>query len=137
MARLKVLAKELKAEIYALYLAYRHPKTPIYAKIWLACVLGYAISPIDLIPDFIPVLGYLDDLVLIPLGISLAIKMMPPDILAECRAKAKEPRKITGPMGWIAAVIITLIWVGLAFLLLLIVWYLAFGHSANAFPING
>ena len=75
-------AGELKTETYALYLAYKHPKVPWYAKGLAACVVAYALDPIDLIPDFIPVLGVLDDLILVPLGISIVIKMIPADVLA-------------------------------------------------------
>ncbi len=87
---LKSKAKQLKSEILVLYLVLKHPKTPWYAKIVVAVVVGYALSPIDLIPDFIPVLGYLDDLILIPLGIFLALKLVPQSIVLECRAKASE-----------------------------------------------
>jgi uncharacterized membrane protein YkvA (DUF1232 family) len=121
LARLRTWARGLKNEIHVLHLAYRHPNTPVYAKIWLACVVGYAISPIDLIPDFIPVLGYLDDLVLLPLGIWLAARMIPPDIVAECRAKAKEPTQLQSPVRWLAATIIIILWVGFV----LTLWRLA------------
>src|SRR5438270_13940927 len=83
-------AKQLKTELYALYLAYKDPRVPWYARVFAACVVGYAFSPIDLIPDPIPVVGYLDDLVLVPLGIALARKMIPADVLAECRVKAQD-----------------------------------------------
>jgi len=79
-----------KGRVYALYLAYKDPRTPMYARIFAAVVVGYAFSPIDLIPDPIPVLGYLDDLVLIPLGVYLALKMIPAEVMAECRVKATE-----------------------------------------------
>jgi uncharacterized membrane protein YkvA (DUF1232 family) len=82
-------AGELKTEIYAIYLAVKNPKVPWYAKGLAACVVAYALSPIDLIPDFIPVLGVLDDLILVPLGISIVIKMIPAEVLAECREKAR------------------------------------------------
>src|SRR5512144_3435294 len=82
-------ARRLKVEAYTLYLAYRDPRVPWYARIFAACVVGYAFSPIDLIPDFIPVLGYLDDLLLVPLGIALTIRLIPPDVLSECREQAK------------------------------------------------
>src|SRR5215468_413091 len=82
--------RQLKREVYALYLAARHPQTPWYAKLFVAGVVAYAFSPIDLIPDFIPVLGYVDDLILIPIGIAVAIKLVPPHVLAECRARAEE-----------------------------------------------
>lgn len=111
--RLKRWAGRLKTEIYALYLAYRDPRVPWYARLFAACVVGYAFSPIDLIPDPIPVLGYLDDLVLVPLGIALAVRMIPPDVLAECRAEARE---VAGnkPVNRVAAVVVIAVWVSLA-----------------------
>jgi uncharacterized membrane protein YkvA (DUF1232 family) len=81
--------QQIKVETYALYLAYRDPRTPWYAKLLAASVVAYAVSPIDLIPDFIPVLGILDDLVIVPLGAALAIKMVPKEVTAECREKAR------------------------------------------------
>ena len=81
-------ARQLKREIEALMLAARDPRTPWYAKWLVAGVVAYALSPIDLIPDFIPVLGQLDDLILVPLGIAIAIRLIPTEVLAECRAKA-------------------------------------------------
>jgi uncharacterized membrane protein YkvA (DUF1232 family) len=114
-------AKRLKAETYALYLAYRDPRVPWYTKLFAACVVGYAFSPIDLIPDFIPVLGYLDDLVLVPLGIALAIKMIPPSVLAECRQQAKD-RIASKPTNWLAAAVIIAIWLLLAGAVLSSIW---------------
>src|SRR5438270_7568583 len=96
-------AKQLKTELYALYLAYKDPRVPWYARLFAACVVGYAFSPIDLIPDPIPVLGYLDDLVLVPIGIALARKMIPPDLLAECREKAQTRLAEGRPTNWLAA----------------------------------
>lgn len=87
--RFKARVDRLKKEIHALYLAYKDPRVPWAAKVFTAVVVGYALSPIDLIPDFIPVLGYLDDLVLLPLGIWLALKMIPSEVLEECRQKAR------------------------------------------------
>ena len=81
----------------------------MYAKILAACVVGYAFSPIDLIPDFIPVLGLLDDLILIPIGIALVLKMIPAEVMADCRQKAGE--MIDKPTNWYAASVIILIWV--------------------------
>lgn len=109
----KQRARRLKLETHAIYLACRHEKTPWYARLLAACVVGYAFSPIDLIPDFIPVLGYLDDLLLVPLGITLVIKIIPAEVLAECRNKAREldERK---PTNWIAAAIIFLVWLIIA-----------------------
>src|SRR5512137_362302 len=80
---IKDAARRLKVETYALYLACRDPRTPWYAKAWAVLVVAYAFSPIDLIPDFVPVLGYLDDLVIIPLGIWLALRMIPPAVMAD------------------------------------------------------
>lgn len=108
---LKARARTLKADIYALYLAYRDPRVPWYAKAFAALVVGYAVSPVDLVPDFIPLLGYLDDLVLLPLGISLALRMIPSDVMEECRAIARssqaDGRRL---VSWTAGVFILLIW---------------------------
>lgn len=107
----KQFAHNLKQEIFVLYFAARHPKTPLYAKLLIAVVVAYAFSPIDLIPDFIPILGYLDDLILLPLGIALAIKIIPAQVLTECRmqaaAKASDGQK---PTNWIAGTVILFIW---------------------------
>ena|SRR5258705_13426492 len=86
----KERARALKREIKALWVAYRDPRTPRTAKLVAGIVLAYAISPIDLIPDFIPVLGQLDDLLLVPLGIALVIKLIPPEVLADARAQADD-----------------------------------------------
>ena len=81
-------ARRLKREVYALYLAVRDPRCPWYARLFAGMVVAYVFSPIDLIPDFIPVIGYLDDLILVPLGVMVAIRLIPPQILAESRAEA-------------------------------------------------
>jgi uncharacterized membrane protein YkvA (DUF1232 family) len=107
---LKQRARRLKAELYALYLAYRDPRVPWYARLFAASVVAYAISPIDLIPDFIPVLGYLDDLILVPLGIVLALRMIPPEVMAECRERAKETSREGRRTSWVAAGVIVGIW---------------------------
>ena len=106
----KQKSRHLKIEIYALYLAYRDPRVPWYAKAFVALVVGYAFSPIDLIPDFIPVLGYLDDLVLIPLGVAVALKMIPEKIMEDCRIRSKEVMSKKKPINWKAAVVIICIW---------------------------
>jgi uncharacterized membrane protein YkvA (DUF1232 family) len=109
----KQRARQLKTEVYALYLAYRDPRVPWPARIFAACVVAYAFSPIDLIPDPIPVLGYLDDLILIPIGVALARKMIPADVLAECRERARV--EIAGkPVNWAAAAVIIAVWLLLA-----------------------
>ena len=117
---LKQRARQLKAETFALYLAVRHPDTPWYAKLLVSAIVAYAFSPIDLIPDFIPILGYLDDLVLIPLGIALAIKLVPPPVLAECRARAQEVMMNGKSVSRVAGVVVVIIWLALA--ALCIVW---------------
>jgi uncharacterized membrane protein YkvA (DUF1232 family) len=114
-------ARQLKAETYALFLAYRDRRTPWYARIFVACVVAYAFSPIDLIPDFIPVLGYLDDLILIPLGIALALKMIPPQVMADSRVKAQDLLGQDRPRSWIAAAAIVTIWLALAVLAIVLV----------------
>ena len=106
----KQKATRLQQDTYALYLAYRDPRVPWPARVWAACVVAYALSPIDLIPDFGPVLGYLDDLVLIPLGISLALRMIPPEVMADSRARAQQVIGQGGPQGKVAAAIIVFIW---------------------------
>jgi len=114
-------ARQLESETYALYLACRDPRVPWYAKAFAVCVVGYAVSPIDLVPDFVPVLGYLDDLVLVPLGITLAIKMIPPTILDECRKKAREALSQDVPGKRAAAAIVIAAWLLLiAFVVLVI-----------------
>lgn len=107
-------ARALKRETYAVYLACRDPRVPWYGRLLAACIVGYAFSPIDLIPDFVPVLGYLDDLILIPLGIALLLKVIPSEVMAECREKAAISMAGGKPRNWIAAAIIVLIWIGLA-----------------------
>ena len=118
--RLESWARRLKVEVYALYLTYRDPRVPWYARVFAAVVVGYAFSPIDLIPDPVPVLGYLDDLILIPLGVALAIKMIPPPVLAECREKARNAKD--RPVSKVAAVVVVVVWFTLA---ALAVWLVA------------
>jgi uncharacterized membrane protein YkvA (DUF1232 family) len=110
----KLRAKQLKIEVYALYLAYRAPRVPLFARVFALCVVAYAFSPIDLIPDPIPVLGYLDDLVLIPLGVTLAIKMIPADVMADCRERSRDIIGQGKPVNRVAAGVIIAIWLLLA-----------------------
>ena len=110
----KKRAGQLKKETYTIYLAYKDPRTPLYARLFAACVVGYAFSPIDLIPDPIPVLGYLDDLVLVPLGIAIALNMIPPPVLAECREKAVTALSQDKPTNWVVVTAIITIWLLLA-----------------------
>ena len=114
----KQRARRLKVEVYALYLAYRDPRVPWYGRVFAACVVGYAFSPIDLIPDPIPVLGYLDDLVIIPLGVKVALSMIPPEVMVESRVKAQEVIRQGKPVNRAAAVVIVMIWLLLAALVI-------------------
>ena len=120
LAELKQRARHLTAETFALYLAARDPRTPWYAKLLVAGIVAYAFSPIDLIPDFVPVIGYLDDLILIPAGVALAIKLVPDSVLAECRARAQETMQNGKPVSRVAGAVIVVIWVALA--ALCVVW---------------
>jgi uncharacterized membrane protein YkvA (DUF1232 family) len=127
---LKTRARQLKSEVYALYLAGLHPQTPRYAKLYLLAVVAYALSPIDLIPDFIPVLGLLDELILLPFAIALAVKLIPQNVMAECRARAAEQRPSGSRLARYGAVFIGVLW--LAFIAAAAFWaYNAFAHERN------
>lgn len=112
--QLKVYAKRLKRELFVLYLAYKDNRVPWYAKVFSICVVAYAFSPIDLIPDFIPVLGYLDDIILIPLGISLALKMIPKSVTNDLRIKADKIQQKEKPTNWFVGILFIVIWILLA-----------------------
>jgi uncharacterized membrane protein YkvA (DUF1232 family) len=114
LERFRRRVRKLKAETLALYLASRHPQTPWYAKLVVAAIVAYAFSPIDLIPDFIPVLGLMDELVVLPLGIVLALALIPPHVMTECRARAEAVMKDGKPVSRAAGVVIVVIWAGLA-----------------------
>ena len=114
--RWQTAARALKRELYALYLASRDPRTPWYAKAAIAGVLAYALSPIDLIPDFIPVLGYLDDLVLLPAGIWVALRLIPPTVMAESRARAEEAVRL--PASKVGLIVVLGLWAFSALFLL-------------------
>ncbi|MGF6306678.1 uncharacterized membrane protein YkvA (DUF1232 family) [Bradyrhizobium sp. i1.8.4] len=122
LSSIKDWARNLKRDSVALYLASRDPRVPWYAKALAVAIAAYALSPIDLIPDFIPVIGYLDDLILLPLGIRLAIALIPAEVMAECRAKAsavlQRPTSRAGMIAiialWIAGAV-ALTWAALAY----------------------
>jgi uncharacterized membrane protein YkvA (DUF1232 family) len=104
----------LKRDVIALYLATRDPRVPWYAKAVAACVAAYALSPIDLIPDFIPVLGHLDDVILVPLGVMLAVRLIPQEVLEESRRRAEAMAE--APTDWRIGVLFLLVWaIALAF----------------------
>jgi len=115
--KLKEKAKLLKSEVVAIYLSMKDSRTPIYAKIMIVITISYAFSPIDIVPDFIPVLGYLDDLVILPLLITASIKLIPKEILAENRIKAKENIQINKKIGIFSALVIVILWLGIILLI--------------------
>ena len=126
--RLKAWARGLKLSVHALYLAARHPDTPWYAKVMATVVAAYAFSPIDLIPDPIPVLGYLDDLVLLPIGIWLTLKLIPAEVWEECRARAQAEAALERPRSWGAAAVIVALWLLAVYLCVAWLWPLARHH---------
>lgn len=103
-------ARQLSAQTYTLYLAYRHPRTPWYAKVFAALIVGYVFSPIDPIPDFIPGLGLLDEMVVVPIGVLFATKMIPRDVIEECRDKAREVAEGEKPVSRVAAGVVVAVW---------------------------
>ena len=128
--RIKQKTENLKIELLALWFAYRHPKTPWYAKVLVMLIGGYAFSPIDLIPDFIPFIGYLDDLLILPLGIYIAVRLIPKEVLDETRVKAKEwlEQKRDDPKSKAAGALIVFVWI----LIILV----AFNYFLKAFVIG-
>lgn len=110
LEKLKSRARALKNEVFAVYLAAKDPRTPWYAKALVFFVVAHTFSPIDLIPDFIPVLGYLDDLIITPGGLWLAVRMIPPEVLADAR-KMAATQSVEKSVGYVGAVVIVCIWV--------------------------
>ena len=106
---MKIWARGLRRDAHAVYLAAHDPRVPWYAKALAIAVAGYALSPVDLIPDFIPVLGYIDDLIIVPLGVGLVVSLIPDEVMAECRTKADEAEQ--RPRRREAAIIIVAIWI--------------------------
>ncbi|MCP5245171.1 MAG: DUF1232 domain-containing protein [Burkholderiales bacterium] len=111
--KVKHRLNQLKNDTYALYLAAQDPRTPWYVKIMIAAIVGYALSPVDLIPDFIPFFGYLDDLIVLPIGIAFAIRLIPHQVMADCRARALalEVENSQLPVSWTAGIVVILLWV--------------------------
>jgi uncharacterized membrane protein YkvA (DUF1232 family) len=109
LREIKAWARMLKREVHAIYFAAQSPRVPWYTKCLAMAVAGYALSPIDLIPDFIPILGYVDDLIIVPLGIWLVLSLIPEDVMTACRARADQA--VTGPHGKTAAIAIIAIWI--------------------------
>lgn len=109
--KMKKWARNLKKQLLVLYLAYRDERVPWYAKLFTMLVVAYAFSPIDLIPDVIPILGYLDDLILVPLGVYLALKLIPKEVLEDCKRKVEERQTTSKPKNWITGIIIITLWI--------------------------
>lgn len=111
-SRLQGWARSLKRDVMTLWFCTHHPDTPWWLRLLMLAIVAYALSPIDLIPDFIPLLGYLDDLLLLPLGIWLAVRLMPPGILADCRVQALawEQQHSARPVSRVGAAVVLLIW---------------------------
>jgi len=114
IAALKARARELRQHTLTVYYAARDPRTPLWVRLLAVIVAAYALSPIDLIPDFIPVIGYLDDLVLIPLGLALVVRLTPPDVMAAARAQAQQAA--ARPVNYFAAAVIAGVWCLVAWL---------------------
>jgi len=130
LARLQAWAKELKAQLLTLWFCRSHPATPWHAKALAALVVAYAFSPIDLIPDFIPVLGYLDDLIIVPLGIYLTLRLIPSEVVVEARSQADAwiAAHKDRPRNYAAAVAVVAIWIAVAYSL----WTLWRAHSLSS-----
>ncbi len=111
MEKLRNWASKLKHNLIALYLVYKDKRLSWWVRIFTLCVVGYAFSPIDIIPDFIPIIGYLDDLILVPVGIYFALKMIPKEIFQECLDKAKSMDKSDVPRNWVAGLFVITVWV--------------------------
>ncbi len=126
--RLKKRAAALKRDTLALLFAYKDKRTPWYAKAFAALVVAYAFSPIDLIPDFIPVLGYLDDVILVPAGIALSLKMIPPKIMEDARLRAEQHLRDKKPTNWWMAGMIILVWIAIITVICLAI-YKALKHK--------
>ena len=121
--KLKERAKKLKNDIPAVFLALKHSKTPVFSKITAAVTVYYALSPIDLIPDFIPVMGYLDDVILFPALIALTIKPIPKDVWTECREKSEGIWADGKPKKWYYAIPIVAVWAIIIWLILKAIWF--------------
>ena len=118
---LAVKARQLKSVLFTLYLASKDPRVPLYVKILMLLIIAYALSPVDIVPDFIPVLGYVDDLIILPLGIYLVLKLIPEDVKAEYREKAGTQLP-GGNLKWVGLAMIILVWLLVAFWIIVVFW---------------
>ena len=119
---IKERAKRLKFDVPAVFIALRDKQTPFIAKVFAALTVGYALSPLDLVPDFIPVLGYLDDIIILPALVALTVKFIPSEVWERSREKSAELWKNGKPKKWYFAIPIVLIWLFTAFLVVKIIW---------------
>ncbi len=131
MDQLRDWARTIQRDVVALYLAARDPRVPRLAKLVAVCVVAYALSPVDLIPDFIPVLGYLDDVILVPLGILLAVRLVPGDVMADLRSKADLHSVL--PKSRAAAIMVVAIWMAVAAAISW--WWFKGDITANSTPM--
>jgi len=120
---LKKKAKQLKIDIPAVFIALRKKETPIIAKIFAGITIIYVLSPIDLIPDFIPILGYLDDVIILPSLIALTVRLIPPDMFAECRIRSEKIWADGNPKKWYFALPIVTIWLLVVCLIIKVIWF--------------
>lgn len=116
----KMWAKKLKRQIYLLYVSYKDPRVKWYAKVFVACVVAYAFSPIDLIPDFIPILGLLDDIILVPIGIYLSLKMIPTDVITDASLRVEALKVQSKPKNWLVGGLIIFGWLFIGIWLLFV-----------------
>lgn len=121
ISKAKQWARTIKRDVHAVWLAARDPRTPWFAKLLALVVAAYAVSPIDLIPDFIPVIGYLDDLIIVPLGILLVVKLVPPEVMDEHRETAAKATE--RPVSRAAAGVFIAIWIASATLIVRLIWW--------------
>lgn len=120
---LKQRAKQLKKDVPAVFLALKRKDTPVIAKVLAGITVGYALSPIDLIPDFIPVLGYLDDLILLPALVALTVRLIPENVMRECREKSENLWADGKPKKWYYAVPIAVFWLAILWLMIRAIWF--------------
>ena len=106
--KLKNWARQIKRDTVAVYFAARDPRTPLLVRCFAVAIAAYALSPIDLIPDFIPIIGYLDDLLIVPLGLMLVIRLLPPDVLSDSREKANA--LLARPKSYVTAIVVVCVW---------------------------
>lgn len=115
LAGLRARARALRGDVVALYLVARDPRTPFVAKLAIGLVVAYALSPVDLVPDFIPVIGLLDDVILVPIAIALVLRLIPPHVMADARANAPAALARAKRLGWVGLAIVIVLWIGIVF----------------------